>query len=74
MDSGLSSPELSLPWALGLLDPSSALWCQSQACESLETGQTSAGLEFGLGYGLKYLDCLEDLDILYLKWNVRVIC
>lgn len=41
---------------------------------SLEAGQTSTGLEFGFEYGLKYLDCLEDLDILYLKWNIRVIC
>ena len=73
-DSGFRSLELSLPWALDLRDPSSKLWGQKQACKSLEIGQTSAGLGFGLGYGLKYLDCLENLDILYLKWNVRVIC
>lgn len=74
MGSSLSSPELHLPWALGPLDLSSVLWDQSQACKSLEVGQTSAGLEFGFGYGLKYLDCLEDLDVLYVKWNIRVIC
>lgn len=75
--SGLSSPELSLLWALGLLDLSSILGDQSKACKackSLETGQTCTGLEFGFGYGLKYLDCLEDLDVLYMKWNIRVIC
>lgn len=72
--SGLSSPELSLLWALGLLDLSSILGDQSQACKSLETGQTCTGLEFGFGYGLKYLDRLEDLDVLYVKWNIRVIC
>lgn len=64
----------SLPWAVDLLDPSSILWDQSQACKSLETGQISAGLEFALGYGLKCLECFEDLNILYLKWNIRVIC
>lgn len=67
-------PGLSLSWAMDLLDPSSRLRDQSQAWRSLETGQTSAGLEFALGYGLKYPECFEDLDILYLKWNVRVIC
>lgn len=50
------------------------LWAPSQAPLSLETGQTSTGLEFGFEYGLKYLNCLEGLDVLELKWNVRVIC
>lgn len=61
------------PAWLGFFHPS-MLRDQSQACKSLEAGQTSTSLEFGFEYGLKYLDCLEDLDILYLKWNIRVIC
>lgn len=78
MGRGLSSTKFSLPWAWDLLAHAlghvSVLWDLSQACKSLETRQTSTGLEFGFEYSLKYLDCLEDLDILDLKWNVRVIC